>query len=201
MAVHMIVLAAGFSKRYGKNKLLTVFQGKPLYLHVIDHLSKIKKIKSEKTTLTVVTQYQEIVREMEKRKISVVCNNHSADGISSSLQMGLNFVLWNLSDGKEDNEKEYFCFFVGDQPYLQHETIELFLEGYLMSKKGIGCPRGGDRNGNPVIFSNKYIDELMALKGDVGGKKVLRSHKEDVYFYDVINKKELFDIDRPENHL
>ena len=33
MNVSLIYMASGFGKRYGTNKLLTEFQGEPLYLH------------------------------------------------------------------------------------------------------------------------------------------------------------------------
>ncbi len=198
MAVHMIVLAAGFSTRYGKNKLLVPFLGKPLYLHVVDELSEIQKIKRDNATLTVVTQYQKIFQEMQERKVPVVYNNHSDDGISSSLQTGLQSAMSGI---KDKTEKQYFCFFVGDQPYLQQNTIEKFLDGFIKSGKGMGCLKWEDRTGNPVIFSEEYTDELMKLTGDVGGKKILKAHSEDVYYYKVRNKMELLDIDRPKNSL
>lgn len=197
MVIHLILLAAGFSRRFGENKLLATLQGKPLYLHVLENLAELKNNKRKDiTSLTVVTRYQEIAREAEKRGIAVAWNNHSEDGISSSLQTGLAVV----STGNRENEKEkFYCFFVGDQPYMKLETIEEFLDGFAQSNKGIGCVSREGRTGNPVIFSGKYVGELMALTGDVGGKQVLRKHEEDVFYYEVHEKQQLLDIDRPEH--
>ena len=55
-------------------------------------------------------------------------------GISHSIHLGLE-VLQKQKVELEDS----VCFFVCDQPYLEHKTIEHFLEGYLASGKGIGC--------------------------------------------------------------
>ena len=35
-------------------------------------------------------------------------------------------------------------------------------------------------DGNPVVFAPEYRNELLALSGDVGGKKVLLAHPEEV---------------------
>ena len=40
MKVSLIYMASGFGKRYGTNKLITEFQGEPLYLHGLLSLQK-----------------------------------------------------------------------------------------------------------------------------------------------------------------
>ena len=49
--------------------------------------------------------------------------------------------------------------------------------------------------GNPAIFSEMYREELMTLEGDVGGKRVLRRHIDDLYLHEVDDGLELVDID------
>ena len=67
------------------------------------------------------------------------------------------------------------------------------LEGYLKSGKGIGCiDRGGPKN--PCVFGEQYFPELRSLSGDVGGKKVLCRHPEDVYRQKA-EKEEVWDMD------
>ena len=89
-------------------------------------------------------------------------------------------------------------FFVADQPFLRQETREEFLSAFLKTGKGIGCVCREGISGNPVIFHEKYVRELQSLTGDVGGKRVLKSHMEDVFFYEVSDERELKDIDRRE---
>ena len=52
--------------------------------------------------------------------------------------------------------------------------------------------------GNPTIFSRKYKDELLNLKGDVGGKFVMKKHLEDLEKLLITDKLELMDIDTRE---
>ena len=47
MNVSLIYMASGFGKRYGTNKLLTEFQGEPLYLHGLLSLQKAARLLAE----------------------------------------------------------------------------------------------------------------------------------------------------------
>ena len=66
MRIHFILLAAGNSRRFGSNKLLSVLNGKPMYRYLTDRLDQMnldfigKKI--------VVSQYEQI-RESLRGKI------------------------------------------------------------------------------------------------------------------------------------
>ena len=86
--------------------------------------------------------------------------------------------------------------FVADQPFLKKQTIEEFLTAFFRTQKGIGCVAHEGKYGNPVIFHEKYVPELLELEGDQGGKRVLNRHLEDVFGFEVEEKKELTDIDR-----
>ena len=46
-----------------------------------------------------------------------------------------------------------------------------------------------------MIFSKNYISELLSLKGDIGGKRILKKHIEDVELVYADNEIELMDID------
>ncbi|MBO1704437.1 hypothetical protein HJV71_21535, partial [Eubacterium callanderi] len=47
---------------------------------------------------------------------------------------------------------------------------------------------------NPCVFGEQYFPELRSLSGDVGGKKVLCRHPEDVYRQKA-EKEEVWDMD------
>ncbi len=188
MKINIIYLAAGFGSRFGDNKLLHDVNGKEMYRHVLEQLLILESKSDEIKQVIVVTQYDEIekyVQLYENKDIQVVRNEHSELGISSSLQLGL------LADKFAD---AYLCC-VADQPYLTWNTINQLIEGFKESGKGIGCTAKEGTLGNPAIFSHKYLPELLALDGDVGGKQVLQRHLEDVFSYEVANEQELEDID------
>lgn len=189
-AVHLILLAAGFSRRFGENKLLYEMDHVPMYQHLFGRLREIK-LEGKADSLVVVSQYEEIIEAVNAQGICAVKNENSARGISSSLQLGLEKSIERRQEGK----KTYYMFFVADQPYLQKETIGEFLSAFLKSGQKIGCVSKEKEPKNPVIFHERYIPELMELRGDTGGKKVLRRHMEDVFFFDVPEEKELMDCD------
>lgn len=187
MKIHLILLAAGNSRRFGENKLLSLFQGKPMYQHLTDRLKKLDlPFLGEKI---IVSQYEEILSAMKEQSYLTVQNFHPEYGISHSIQLGINTLM------KHGAEKEdAVCFFVCDQPYLKRNTIQQFLKEYQLSGKGIGCVAAGERLGNPVVFQMHYVEELLALRGDTGGKAVVKKHLDDVYLYQT-ELRELEDID------
>ncbi len=188
--IRMILLAAGFSRRFGENKLLYPIKGRPMYLWTMERLKEIQK-EGLADSLVVVSQYEEILTEAARQGIPGVKNLHSERGISSSLQIGLEEAV-RLKD--RDSE-DYYMFFVADQPFLRKETVENFLVDFEDSGKKIGCMSYRKTPGNPVIFHECFVPDLMALQGDTGGKKVLKKHLEEVFFYEVQDPGELEDWD------
>ena len=96
---------------------------------------------------------------------------------------------------KEADDTEAFVFFTADQPWLRGETVLELIELFLREGKGIACVEHSGKTGNPCIFSRKYFGELMELEGDVGGKRVIRKHREDTAVLEVLDERELTDVD------
>ena len=146
MQYAIIYMAAGNSRRFGKeNKLLQEFQGKPLYRHGLDLLLDVVAEKKN-VRLIVITQYKEILEEVEKYKtggkwvtsadsleeaemrekrqaesrISCFLNPDSRKGVSYTIRRGVEEAL---AAGPVD----YFLFMTADQPFLGRETLENFL--------------------------------------------------------------------------
>ena len=96
-------------------------------------------------------------------------------------------------------------FFVADQPWLSERTVETFLEFMKKVSDGdresrpIGCVSRLGEPGNPVWFSAFYKDELLALSGDRGGKRVMKAHMDQVHFFEVEEERELWDVDTLED--
>lgn len=190
-AIHGIYLAAGFSRRFGGNKLLEKLDGKPMYLHLLEGLNEIKE-NHKLQSLTVVTQYEEILNYLHRQRIAAVKNNNSALGISSSLKLGLQTAMIQ----KNQETEQYYLFCVADQPFLKKHTVEEFLSVFLKTGKGIGCISHDGKAGNPVIFHERYVPELLRIEGDKGGKSVVNQHLEDVFLFGIPDAMELKDIDR-----
>ena len=187
--VTLILLAAGDSRRFDGNKLLYPLEGKPLYRHLADRMAALKGSIFEKICL--VSQYEEILAGAREMGFEVCRNDRSDLGISHSVHLGLSMA----------GEEDVCCFAVCDQPWLKAETVRGLVEGFLRSGKGLGClgcrERAGDKIllGNPAIFAPGYRRELLALTGDVGGRKIIKKHSEDLYVFQVPDAAELEDVD------
>ena len=179
----ILLLAAGESRRYGGHKLLECIQGQPMYKYSLKHLEAFPEC-----TRAVVTRFADIEVAAENQGILAVRNDHPEEGISRSLRMGLQKLLEINPD-----MRGVLCM-VCDQPYIKTATIErMFLNAAGVSSR-IVCAGNGERQGNPVWFGRDYFDELMALKGDVGGKQVVRRYPERVVICPA-SLRELMDID------
>lgn len=160
--------------------------GRPMYLWTLEMLDNLVK-KRQDCCLLVVTRYEEIRREAEKRGITVVDSPDSEGGISFSIRAGLTAL-------KDVKEEDFFLFAVADQPFLTETSVLRLLD---CAKDGVDSASlcWGERPGNPTLFSTRLLPELMSLKGDTGGRKILRSHP--CIFVQAGSAKELEDIDTP----
>lgn len=189
MKIGMVLLAAGFSRRFGSNKLLYKIDGKPMYLIALEQLRLAQEELTAETSLScrlaVVTQYETIIETAEQMKAETVRNPHPEEGIASSLKLGLrNF--WDT---------DACLFSVADQPWLTGKTITDLVKLFLKSGKGMACAAEKGEPGNPCIFSRKYYPELRKLSGDKGGKRILRQHLEDAALLEIAESRELTDVD------
>ena len=69
------------------------------------------------------------------------------------------------------------CFFVCDQPEFPRELFTRFVEGFCSSGLPLGRVRAGDRMGSPTAFRPELRGELMALRGDEGGRALFRGRE------------------------
>lgn len=202
--LNLILLAAGSGERFGSNKLRKDINGKPMYRHIFDHLNQYYREHAADCEVTVVSQYSEILEAAEGAGFAAVRNPRPEDGISLTIRLGLEAGSEN-NPGKPasfDEDDQYqgegAVFFTADQPYMCYQTVEKFLQQAHRTGKGILSAANSGVSGNPVFFDRNYYPELMELTGDIGGKRVMNRHLDDVEWFEM-SKEELMDIDTPEN--
>ena len=219
--IHVIYMAAGNSRRFGSNKLLYLYEGKPLYRHGLELLLKLKQEMGEKLTVTVVTQYAEILEEVQDiferygmAGMQAVFCEESRLGASYTIRAGIEAVIsQDLASGQSKEgqsmigEKDYLMFMVADQPYLTLDSVRKLVEAAVSREQSAfsgplaeECSRWetlslrcGSTPGNPCMFRADLIPELMSLTGDQGGRKVLKRHY--CQYVDILDKRELEDVD------
>lgn len=110
----------------------------------------------------------------------------SADtGMAASLVHGVRHSLPDASS---------WLVALGDMPHVRAATIAALCRA-LEEGAGIAAPMQAGRRGNPVAFSNQYLQSLLALEGDQGARAILQQSV--VYGVEVDDPGVLHDIDSP----
>ena len=195
MKISAVIMASGFSKRMGENKLLLKYMG----MSFIENTIK-KVLESGFYEINLVTSHNEIENiyrnlletngfKKEKNHNFIITKNHNPDkGISESIKLGV----------KNLKPCDAYMFFTADQPKLSTETIK-----YIMSKAEIDriiIPKYNNENGSPTIFGGNFKDNLLYLEGDTGGKQIVQENKGKVKYLDIKNVEEGIDIDTQEEY-
>lgn len=184
--VSAVIMAAGYGKRMGKNKLLMPLGEKLVIDYVID---SIKRCNFKEIIL--VGKDKEVLSLGIRKGIITVENKVAFKGQSESIKLG---IL------KSNSDVEAYMFFTGDQPFIDEKTINSLLKAHYENKDKIICPIYKGKRGNPVIFPSIYREELLNLQGDDGGRNIIRRNLENVILVEVEDFKVLMDIDTPEEY-
>lgn len=191
--IAIIIMASGYSERFGSNKLLESFLDKPLFTYTVDLVASCQA-----EMKIIATRYEPVIQYVKENvpSMSIVWNTHPERGISESIHLGIRY----LKQQKDYEEYAGCCFMVCDQPLLQKESMQELFKSFYTNPKGIHMCVTKKREGNPVIFPKQLFDELMVLTGDKGGKQVARQHPELVHKV-YVSEKELSDMDYKEDKI
>jgi molybdenum cofactor cytidylyltransferase len=182
-----LVLAAGRASRMGVNKLVSELDGLPLIAHVVD-----AALVSRASSVTVVVgeSQSEVQKALALRQVRFVSNPDTDGGLASSLATGL-LALGSDVDGA------VVC--LGDMPRVRCQHIDALIEAFETTERSRICaPVHRDRRGNPVLWPARWFVELTKLRGDIGGRQILRAHASEIELVPVDDPGVLIDVDTPE---
>ena len=109
-------------------------------------------------------------------------------------------TIINPQTSKDYEKYAGCCFMVCDQPLLQKQSLQKLFESFYRNPEGIHMCVTKEREGNPVIFPKILFEELMALEGDKGGKRIAKEHPEMIYKV-YVTEQELSDMDYQEDKI
>jgi len=181
--VSAILMAAGEAKRMGKLKQLMPLGSTTMLEQTIDNL-----LSSRVSEVIVVLGHkaEEVRKRITTRPIKIVVNPIYHQGMGTSIAAGLKLV---------DSRAQAVMLALGDQPFVDSQTLNKLIEEFQAHNKGIAIPTYKGRRGHPLIFSMKYKAPLSRLKGDIGGREIIKQHPEDVLEVAVDCKGIIIDID------
>jgi len=187
--IGIVILAAGASKRLGEPKQLLKYDHKNLLQRTID-----AAVNSVAGTVVIVlgANADQISHEINKSGINVIVNTEWEEGMASSIKIGLNELLF-ISPSIDA-----VILMVCDQPHISSELINDIINKQKETGKSIVTCDYGEAFGPPALFHRSLFNELMHLKGDVGARKIIHLHSNDVAT--ILFTKGKIDIDTKEDY-
>lgn len=175
-----VIMASGLGKRFGGNKLMADFYGKPMIQKALDATEGLFSRR------VVVTRHESVAELCRQQNVEVVL--HDLPNRNDTVRLGLEAL----------GDVDCCMFLPGDQPLLRRETVEKLLETWKAEPDSILRPVCEDTEGSPVLFPVWAFPELKSLPEGKGGGFVIRNHPDAVCRVSVANPFELADADTPE---
>ena len=177
-----IIMASGEGRRFGGNKLMADFCGKPLIRHITDTAQGVFE------NIVVVTRHKDIELLCHNMNVPVVL--HDMPYRSDTVKLGLEHF------GKEFDG---YIFCQGDQPLLNKNTLHHMINEFQKNKSKIIRLQYNSVPCSPVIFPQWAYESLLNLPDGKGGNVVVKNNLDKVLFVSAQNISETVDIDTQED--
>lgn len=185
-----IVLAAGSSRRMGRNKLLLPYKGEPLLAYVVGNILAAKI-----GPVIVVTGHEAdlIGNSLKGLPVKLEHNPRYETGMTGSIQAGI-----TAADGKG------YMICLSDMALIAPDEYTLLKHAFdKQHRKDQACiiqPTYDNQTGNPVTFSAAWRQAILEHTAPEGCKDILRDHPDNVYQVEMPSSSVLQDVDWPEDY-
>ncbi len=184
--VGALILAAGLSRRMGRDKLSAPVGGVPLVRRVAQAV-----LASRADPILVVTGPDgEVVRSALAGMPLGFCVNPAPErGLSGSLAAGLEAA---------DPSLDGIIVCLGDMPDVSAHTLDALVAALAAEPSLAACiPVQAGRRGNPVLLARRIWPDARALTGDAGARRILNG-REDAREVPVDDPGIHLDLDTPD---
>ena len=183
--ISAIILAAGESKRMGRNKLSLPYKGMPLIGHTFQLVDKIDFL--ECIVVISPKNAEDLIGLNFPKKTKIVYNFNPERGQSYSVVLGT-----------KEAKGEGYLFFTGDQPLLTVEIIEGIVGKAAINRIVYPLKEDG-KPSNPTFFGKDFREELLSIEGDEGGRQIRKKHPQACYSFTPEKTRVLIDTDALED--
>lgn len=182
-----IVLAAGLSRRMGRQKLLLELEGRPVIRHAVE---RVFSAGIREVLVVAGPEHEALGRALEGLPVRFVVNPTPEAGQGLSVSVGVRALPVGTTA---------VLVALGDQPGVPAEVIPALLGALKTPGKTIAAPRYAEGLGNPVLFAASVFPELLALPGDRGARAVVERDPSRLALVDIRSRMPR-DIDTPEDY-
>jgi len=181
-----VILAAGASRRMGKNKMLLELEGESL----IRRAAK-RALAAGLSPLVVVLGHEagRLRAELQDLPLAFAVNPAYTGPTSGSLHQGLNAL---------SSDVDAVVVMLGDMVRVTTETLAMLIAAAGGTEAPLVVSRYGEVTAPPLLFRRALFAELLAWTGEGCGKAVVQAHKHEAMYVDRPEAL-LVDVDTPED--
>lgn len=162
-----VVLAAGSSRRMGRNKLLLDLGGET----VIRRAVRAAVDGGLDPVVVILGHEAERVRaELSGLPLRLVLNPDHARGVGTSLQVGVAEVLTSAAA---------LVVILADMPFVTASMIATVVERYRSTASPVVVSRYGETEAPPTLFDRSLFAELLSIAGEQCAKQLARRHEHE----------------------
>jgi molybdenum cofactor cytidylyltransferase len=181
-----LILAAGESRRMGRDKALLTYHGRSFLESIINNLAAAG---IDKVTVVLGHHAEIIQNAVNLATVRVVVNHDYQRGQTSSLQLGLAAAAADLP------EAVILCLV--DHPAISSAVIVKLIEHFESTHPPVLIPTHQGERGHPAIISQTLFPELLALLPVEPANTVIRKYRPATQFVEVADPGILIDVDEP----
>jgi molybdenum cofactor cytidylyltransferase len=185
--LHVIVLAAGASTRFGSPKQLVRLNGRPL-LHLA--VSRAVEIAGQAVTVVLGANAAELAPLLRHTPAAIAINRDWAEGMGSSVRTGI---------ARVPAAADAALLMLADQPAVTAEDLRRLVGAWRRQPHCIVAAHYAGTAGVPAIFPREDFTSLSALRGDTGARTLLNRGADRVIRVPL--QSAAIDIDTPEDLL
>ena len=182
--ISIIVLAAGLSTRFGRNKLMEPMGGGTMIEQVV---SESLKSKASQVIVVCGHEHDRVKDALRNYRCEVVFNEDYKKGQSFSFRKGLSWV---------DKDADAVMVIPGDVAGVDHSMINAVIDEYSGSYAPIVTAGFRGHSGHPILFDKNLFGELAKIDEETRGlKSVVSRHRSQVRLVET-SEAALLDIDK-----
>lgn len=182
-----MILAAGFSTRFGSNKLLELIVTSSLIEHVV-----AEGVNSEARQVIVVCghDHDKIAETLKGFHCDLVFNEDYSSGQSFSVRKGVSAV---------DERADGVMVMPGDMPLMNHAIINSVIREFANTSASIVAASHNGRAGHPILFARDLFKDILEISEQSRGlKKVVSKYQENMLLVEA-GEGSLCDVDTKED--
>lgn len=191
MEYSIVVLAAGYSHRFGGDKRLASIQGEPMLLRTLQSvMAAVSSLEDTEIQVVIRARDPVIANGLSKMPVQVLHAPVWPVGIGASLAS----CVEQLQRQGANPKAVLVC--LGDMPFVEPETMITLLQSVREDR--ICVPVCAGTRGYPIAIGRRYLTALSRLRR-TGVEKVLRIYSDAVFDVEVPDLAINCDINRPDD--